>query len=730
MRVKSFFAALFFLLAVSCPAHAISIATSAAMLEAASPTSTTQTTPARTGLAGTLQTGTGAETTNTQQPQTAQEQPQMTNAQVNDYFEQILSTIQTGNPMKDLITTLPRFGMSFFDVSSDNAPMETAPVPQGYRITVGDEMTLTLWGIPDEGSYPITVDRDGMAIIPHMGTVRLAGYSVAEAERVIQARLNQYYTGYQMSLSMGRLSSIMIYITGNAKRPGAYTVSSFSTIISALAQSGGPAENGSLRKIELKRNGRTIAVLDMYAMMLQGDQTNDVKLQAGDVIHIPPVGPLIGLAGEVLRPGVYELNGATRVKDLLYIAGGLNAQTFKGRIQFYRIYDNSYAGAVEGSLAEVENNELQDGDILRLFPVYNYVASAVVTGALMRPGTYVIVPDHTRVSDIIQRAGGLASTASDIAEITRVTPSLEGPKNERMRINLPLALMGDPENNITLKNGDHVTIVVIPAWRTQFTVTIAGEVMRPGTYSMFPGERVSDLITKAGGFTPKAFLKGAVFTRQSVAEEQRKSLEQMADRMDRELLESMQNIASGSSGTAGATGALSAEYERRRQLIDNLRHIDIMGRVITRIDTPKNILGTAWDYELQAGDTLTIPQTPLTINVMGAVYSSSTQVYRPNASINAYIHAAGGALKSAHKRMVYLLKNDGTTVRLTRSTAMLTSKKWTAPQGFSSAIEPGDTIVVPVKYLDRQPIENFKDVIDVIYKVAIAAGVIIDVTQD
>lgn len=657
----------------------------------------------------------------------------LTEADINRYFDQILATNvtgSTGNPMRILMNRLPRYGMSFFNrPPSTYAPMDSVPVTQDYRIGVGDEVMLTLWGIPEEGNYRVIVNRDGLATIPHIGAIRLAGYNLAEAERIIQARLNQYYTGYQMNLSLGRLRSIMVYVTGNAARPGAYTVSSFATLVNALIASGGPSANGSLRKIELKRNGHTVARFDMYAMLLRGDKSQDARLQAGDVIYIPPVGPLVGLAGEVQRPGVYELNGTTRVKDLLYIAGGLNAQTFRGRIQFYRIYDHAYAGAFEGSLSEIEDTVLNDGDILRLYPVYNYTAMATITGPLNMPGRYIIIPGVTRVSDIIERAGGLTVTASEVAEITRVTPSTEGPVNERFTIDISQAMQGDPVNNMTLQPNDHITVLIIPDWKQQIRVSIAGEVRRPGVYSMFVGERLSDLITRAGGFTSKAFLRGSIFTRASVAAEQRRALNQMADRMERELLESMQNIASSSTGTANATSAFNAEYERRRQLINNLRTLDIMGRIITKIDTPKNIIGTPWDYELQDGDLLRIPETPLTVNVMGAVYTSSTQLYRPDMSINGYVNAAGGALKSAHKRMLYLLKSDGTTIRLTRSTAMLSSKKWTPPRGFSAKIEPGDTIVVPVKYLDRQSLESFKDAVDVIYKVAVAVGVIIDATD-
>ena len=646
----------------------------------------------------------------------------ITEAEVNEYFDQILSQVTTGNPLGGLFRRLPRYGMSFFRrPPSTYAPHESVPVTQGYRIGVGDEMALTIWGIPEEGNFRFSVNRDGMAAIPHIGMVRLAGYTIAEAERVISARLSQYYTGFQMNLSMGRLSSIMIYVTGNAARPGAYTISSFSTLVNALIASGGPSGNGTLRNIELKRDGRTVAVFDMYAMLLQGDKSQDVRLQAGDVIHIPPVGPLVGLAGEVQRPGVYELNGATRVQDLLYIAGGLNARTFKGRVQYYRIYDSTYAEAFEGTLQEFENQELHDGDIIRLFPIFNLASTVLVTGPLVSPGTFAIVPGQTRLADILSRAGGLTVTASDTAEITRVTPSLDGPVNERFTVNIFRALEGDPVHNIPLENLDQITVLIVPDWKQQIRVTIAGEVRRPGNYSMFEGERLSDLIERAGGFTSRAFLRGAIFTRRAVAVDQRKSLNQMADRMERELLESSQNTA----GTESA-GSLNQEYQRRRQLINNLRHMDIIGRVVTKVDTPQNIRGTDWDYELQNGDYLSIPTMPLTVNVLGAVYSSTSQVYRQGMGINAYISAAGGALRSAHKRMVYIVKSDGTTLRLTRSTAMLSSKEWRAPRGYSAAIEPGDTIIVPVKYLDRQPIEGFKDAVDIIYKIGVAAGVIIN----
>lgn len=659
---------------------------------------------------------------------TAQEDSTITEDEINRYFEEALDTGRVGgNPVERLLRRLPRYGMSFFrQPVSTYAPLDSVPVTPDYMLGPDDEMTITIWGIPEEGSYRVRIDRDGMAIVPHIGAVRVAGYTLPEAQRILRARLDQYFTGYQLNVAMGSLKSIMVYVTGNARRPGAYTVSSFATLVNALLVSGGPSDMGSLRRIELKRGSQTVAVFDMYAMMLKGDKSQDVRLEAGDVIFIPPVGPLVGLAGEVRRPGVYELNGNTRVKDLLYMAGGLNAQTFQGRIQYYKIFNQMYRSAFEGSFGELGDMLLEDGDVLRLFPVINITTAATVNGMVARPGTYAIEPGKTRVMDLINRAGGLLTTASNRAELTRVVPSLEGPVGERFQIDLQAAMRGDISNNLTIEHNDRLSILVIPEWGTQRMVTIEGEVSRPGTYAMLKGERLSDLITRAGGFTSRAFLPGAIFTRQSVALEQRRALNQMADQMERDMLEPMQNTAVGSNANAAnANTAYTAEIERRRELINRLRDIDIMGRVIVKVDSPMSIKNTVWDFELEDGDTLNIPQIPLIVNIMGAVYASSSQLYNPNMTINAYVNAAGGAVKSAHKRMLYLLKSDGSVIRLTRSTGMFASKEWKAPKGFSPTVEPGDTIVVPVKYMDHQSFDLLKDTVDIIYKVAVAVGVII-----
>ncbi|MDR1136789.1 MAG: SLBB domain-containing protein, partial [Synergistaceae bacterium] len=485
--------------------------------------------------------------------------------------------------------------------------------------------------------------------------------------------------------------------------------------------SGGPSESGTLRRIELKRGGKTITTFDMYDLLLRGDKTKDVRLLPEDVIFVPPVGPLVGLTGEIRRPGVYELKGRTLVKDLLYLAGGVSAQTFKGRVQYYRIRENYYRSVSEGSLDGLAETTLSDGDVLRLFPVLDDPFTVQIQGPVGRPGTYGVVPGVTKISDLISQAGGLLTMASERAELTRITPTPDGPLTTRFEVNLTEVLRGVSASDLALQDMDYVLVHIIPEWETQRMVRVSGEVLFPGNYAVVKGERLSDILRRCGGFTSRASLRSSVFTRRSVARAQSEELNRVADQMERDLLDAETQYS-----PEDTSPALREDDKRRRELIARLRDVDMLGRVIIKLDVPETIEGTLWDIELEDGDSLDIPEIQSTIQVMGAVYAASSHLYNPRMGINDYVNAAGGYLRSAHKRMIYLLKSDGTVVRLTRDTSMLSSKKWTPPKGFTATIEPGDTILAPIKYDNRESLEAFRDAIDIIYKVAVSVGVIIN----
>jgi protein involved in polysaccharide export with SLBB domain len=315
--------------------------------------------------------------------------------------------------------------------------------------------------------------------------------------------------GFEMNVSMGALRTIRVYVIGNAEKPGAYTISSLSTLINALFEAGGPSKTGTMRDIQLKRNGQTVVHFDMYDFLLKGDKTKDARLMPEDVIFIPPLGPVTAIAGSVNNPAIYELRGETKISQLLGLAGGLNTLAFRGRMQVERIYDNNLQVVFETDLNNVTDKDvsLQSGDVVKIFPIVQDKRIIKVTGAVQREGEYGFSPNMT-VKDLISLSGGLKYYAyGKEAELTRTHITDSGPKAEKIIFSLEKALTGDPESNLPLKENDYLFVRTIPEWKLYETVIISGEVNFPGTYTIKKGEKLSSLIERAVWFTDKAYLK-------------------------------------------------------------------------------------------------------------------------------------------------------------------------------------------------------------------------------
>ena len=218
------------------------------------------------------------------------------------------------------------------------------------------------------------------------------------------------------------------------------------------------------------------------------------------------------------------------------MAGGLSDIAFSGRVQIERIIDNVRQVVFESDLAKAKDIKVQGGDLVKIFPVVQDKRVVRISGAVMREGEYGFKPGMT-IKDLILMAGGLKYYAyTKEAELTRIYITEKGPKTEKILVNLEKALEGDPQANIPLKENDYLFVRTIPEWQIYRTVTIQGEVKFPGTYTIKKGERLSSLIERAGGFTDKAYLRGAVFIRPSVRELQQKQIDEMIDRLERELL--------------------------------------------------------------------------------------------------------------------------------------------------------------------------------------------------
>jgi protein involved in polysaccharide export with SLBB domain len=621
-------------------------------------------------------------------------------------------------------TDLKQFGYDFFrQPPSTFAPVDKIPVSPEYVIGPGDEIRVSLWG-SIEGNFVSVVDRDGNINLPKIGTIYVAGLTFKELKEVLNREFSKYFKNFEMNISMGQLKTIKVYVVGNAKAPGAYSVSSLSTLINALFSAGGPSKIGSMRDIQVKRNGKTIVHFDMYEFLLKGDKTKDIRLMPEDVIFIPPAGPLVAIAGSVKVPAIYELKDEKTVGDLIKLAGGLTETAFKGRVQIERVIDNIRQIVFEADLESALNYELKKGDIVKVFPIFPDKRFVRIYGAIQRPGEYGFKEGMT-ISELIMMAGGFKYYAyTEKAELTRVTPTPQGPKIEKIIFSPEKALKGDPEHNIKLQQDDYIFIRTVPEWELYKTVTIAGEVKFPGTYTIKKGEKLSSLIERAGGFTDKAYLRGAIFIRPSVKEIQQRQIDEMIDRLERELL-SISSASIAGALTAEEAKILQVETEQKRQFIQRLRQLRALGRMVVKIDEPEKLKGTPFDIELENGDYIYIPQKPATIQVIGSVFNQGAFIYDKNKTLSDYIEFAGGYTQNADKKNVFVLKVDGSAVRPNKGLFGLKWSKSLYRWEYNLELEPGDTIVVPEKLVRIAWLREIKDITEMIFHMAVTAGVLI-----
>ncbi len=626
----------------------------------------------------------------------------------------------------EVSTNIRQFGYDLFRQSrSAFAPSKVVPVGPDYVIGPGDGLRIHIWG-KIEGSWNAVVDRDGNIRLPKVGILGVTGLTFEELKSLLHKELSKYYTGFEMNVSLGSLRTIRVYIVGHAHRPGAYTVSSLATLVNALFQAGGPSKTGTLRDIQVKRDGEVATHFDLYDFLLQGDKSRDIRLLPEDVIYIPPVGTLVGIAGNVKKPAIYEVLSGCALVDLIRMAGGLTSQAFKGRIQVQRIEDHQYRTLFEGDLIDIEralekNFTLENGDLIKIYPVVEMRTTIRISGAVANPGEYGITPGETRVHDVIPLTGGLLYYAADQAELTRVRVTQEGPRTERLHLNVAKALDADPEHDLVLEINDYLFIRNVPEWALYQTVVIAGEVKYPGTYTIKKGDRLSSLIGRAGGFTDKAYLRGSEFTRESVRKLQQEQINEMIDRLERELVSA--DYAQASTATSSEDFRLRQnEAEQKRQFIERLREVRAKGRIALRLLPPEQLTDAPHDIELEAGDTIRIPSDPRTVQVIGSVFNQTAFVYETGKNHQFYLDLAGGHTRHADTDNIYILKADGSALKVKGGVSPASSKwQW----GRGTELASGDTIVVPER-LERTPwMRNTKDVTQILYQIAVAAGVIV-----
>ncbi|GFE82006.1 sugar ABC transporter substrate-binding protein [Steroidobacter agaridevorans] len=432
---------------------------------------------------------------------------------------------------------LKPFGYDLFAGSpSTFAPATDVPVPSEYVVGPGDTLQIQLIGSV-KGRYALVVGRDGRINIPELEPVPVAGLRFEEVRERLEAVIREQMIGTDVNVSMGELRSIRVFVLGDAEVPGSYTVSGLSTITNALFVSGGVREIGSLRNIQLKRAGRTVTTLDLYALLLHGDTSADARLLPGDVIFVPPVGATVGLAGEVRRPAIYELKAETAVGELLELGGGLLPEADPTLATLERVNSQRQRVTVDVNLSAASGRglPLQSGDTLRVPTIRAILENSVaVNGHVHRSGEYQFTPGM-RLSDVLPSLDELKPNADQRYILVR----REMPADRQVRVfsaDLEQAL-ADPNGaaNFELAPRDQIFVfdresgrdrIIEPLMRElrlqsridepTLEVSVAGKVKIPGTYPLEPGMRVSDLLRAGGSLDEAAYGGQAELTRYEV----------------------------------------------------------------------------------------------------------------------------------------------------------------------------------------------------------------------
>ncbi|MGI8959974.1 MAG: SLBB domain-containing protein [Bryobacteraceae bacterium] len=695
---------------------------------------------------------------------------------------------------------LPIYGARLFDrVPSTFAPADLVPVTSDYIVGPGDEIDVQVWGQLNFRRR-LTVDRAGAIFLSQVGSITVAGLRFSQLQDALRSAIGHIYRNFDINVNMGQLRSIQIFVVGQARRPGAYTVSSLSTLVNALFASGGPSSRGSLRDIQLKRAGTLITHFDLYDLLLHGDKSKDVRLLPGDVIFIPGIGPQIAISGSVESAAIYELKGGTTLAEALECAGGLSPISAAQRAILERVNQNA---ALETQNVQLTGRglatPLQNGDIIRLLPVVPRFENAIVLrGNVADAGRF---PWHTgmKISDLIpdkeslltrdywrernklETAGqadhpsgpdnavaanpsgvpgesevttnapvrggmgfvGMQPTANVLAtsrnyrEETRDTTAdrslaaavsgenalpvrqfiarndvqaaapdidwdyavIERPDQRNLTTHLVPFNLGkavidrDPAADLSLEPGDIVTIfshadLSVPrAQQTKF-VRLEGEIKMAGVYSVHPGETLHQVVIRAGGLTPNAYLFGAQFTRESTRREQQKRYNEFLDQLERDIDQNTANLT-GRVVSVEQAATAQTSITGQRSMVERLRQIPASGRIVLDLEHDSSGVDALPDIPLDNGDRLYVPSVPQTVNVVGTVYNQSAFLYSEDSRLGDYLQEAGGPMRFADKSHLFVIRADGSVIAREGRPGLFTSK-------FDSLhIYPGDTLVVP-----------------------------------
>ncbi len=646
---------------------------------------------------------------------------------------------------------LKPFGYELFEATADISTAPEVADAADYILGPGDNIIIYLWGTVEK-EFNLVVDRQGKIFIPKLGEIVVYGKSLSDIESLINKKFSGIYSDFRSSVTLGKIRSIRVYLTGEVKRPGAYTVSSLTTLFNALYLAGGPNLRGSMRNIQLIRNNRIETSFDLYQFLLKGESKSDIRLSSGDAIFVPVCGTRVTISGEIKRPAIYELLGGETVSSLLNLAGGTTAQAYLDRIMLDRISSSDDRQILDLNLnrengKKIDDIALIDGDRLQVFSLYDMKRNIVfIDGMVKHPGEFERT-DSTTLAGLLKRGELLPENVFyDRANLFRRYPDrrseiipvnlkailsgednmnlqdydslyvysidqmkrkkfvyiegeVEKPGQYPLYDNMNLAdlifLSGDLKKNayqlgfelaridtlgrvhiqyidiprnkpeqISLQEDDRIFVRKIPDWFLHRMVTIDGEVRFPGQYALISrNETLYDIIQRAGGFTERAFIKGAIFRRNSIEQNlERRNLP--------EIIANSQPLEQDSTGNIHKAEVINFKLNN-------------MNRIVLDMDKIVTTKGEKGNVTMQNGDIVFIPEIPTGISVLGAVGSNGTIRFERGKNVKYYIQKAGNFTNQANKGETKLIKADG--------------QVYSGGGTLGKKVEIGDAIVIPTE---------------------------------
>ena len=651
---------------------------------------------------------------------------------------------------------LPIYGANLFEnVPTTFAPVDRVPVTADYVLGPGDELLIRAWGQIDLDVHA-RIDRNGAIYIPKVGNLNVAGLRYSQLQDFLKSHIGRIYQNFDLNVTMGELRSIDVFVVGQARRPGRYTVSSLSTLANAVFASGGPAPSGSMRHIQLKRGSTVITDFDLYDLLIKGDKSKDMLLQPEDVIYFAPIGAQVAMGGQVNNPAIYELKTENSLRDVLQLAGGLGTTASGSKVYVEQIKDRRDRSIEEISLdASGLALPLKDGDVLNFAPISpRFVNSVTLRGNVASPGRY---PWHEgmRVADLIpnreflitreywsqqnainlqaQESGARSGAAFndvrrnapeinwDYAVVQRM--SSKDLSTELVPFNLGKAVLEHQDSsNLVLQPGDIVTIfsqadLRVPREQQTKLVRLEGEFASAGIYRAQSAQGLRELVAQAGGLASSAYLYAAVFTRESTRIQQQERLDMVIAQMERDLarqaVQSSQNAR-----TPDDANAARATLEAQRASLDKLRQLKADGRIVLNLHPDDTSVDAIPDIPLEDGDQFYVPSRPIVVGVVGDVYNQGSFLQRPGKTVSRYLRDAGGPTRAADKGRIFVVRANGAVVSKDAASGF-----WSG--GFDSMVMmPGDTVVVPEQLNPGAALRNFKDWSQILFNFGLAAAAV------